>query len=63
MARAIGPVCPGFRVGARLGATLVAALLALAAGSLAPEGAVVTTSMPIRPMGTWTEGCVPDSSR
>ena len=39
MARSIGPVCPGIRVGARLGATLVAASLAFAASSLAPERA------------------------
>ena len=39
MARSPGPVCPGFRVGARLGATLIAALLAVATGSLAPERA------------------------
>ena len=39
MARSIGPVCPGIRVGARLGVTFVAALLAFAAGSLAPERA------------------------
>jgi LPS-assembly protein len=37
VARSVGPVCPGFRVGARLGATLVVALLAFVAGSLAPE--------------------------
>jgi hypothetical protein len=28
-----------------------------------PLGAVVTTSMPIKPIGTWMDGCVPDSSR
>ncbi len=39
MARSAGPICPGIRVGARLGATFVAALLAFAAGSLAPERA------------------------
>jgi len=39
VARSIGPVCPGIRVGARLGATLVAASLAFAASSLAPERA------------------------
>src|SRR5437016_6804234 len=26
-------------------------------------GAVVTTSIPYRPMGPWIEGCVPDSIR
>ena len=49
MARSPGPVCPGFRVGARLGATLVAALLVFAAGSLAPERAAAQgVSNPLR---------------
>jgi LPS-assembly protein len=39
VARSAGPVCPSFRVGARLGATLIAALVAFALGSLAPERA------------------------
>jgi LPS-assembly protein len=49
VARSPGPVCPGFRVGARLGATLVAALLVFAAGSLAPERAAAQgVSNPLR---------------
>ncbi len=49
MARSAGPVCPGFRVGVRLGATLLAALLAFAAGSLAPERAAAQgVSNPLR---------------
>jgi LPS-assembly protein len=39
VARSLDPVCPGFRVGARLGAALVAALLVAAAGLLAPQSA------------------------
>src|SRR5258708_1585705 len=39
VARSTGTFWPGFCVGARLGATLVAALLAFAAGSVAPERA------------------------
>ena len=37
MARSLVSVCPGIRVGARLGATLIVALVACALGSLAPE--------------------------
>ena len=49
MARSPRPVCPSFRFGARLGATLVAALLAFAAGSLAPERAAAQgVSNPLR---------------
>ena len=49
MARSAGPVCPGFRVGVQLGATLLAALLAFAAGSLAPERAAAQgVSNPLR---------------
>ena len=29
----------------------------------APAGAVVTTTIPYRPIGPWIEGCVPDSIR
>src|SRR6266403_1227874 len=29
----------------------------------APTGAVVTTTIPYRPIGPWIDGCVPDSIR
>src|SRR5438132_5856512 len=31
--------------------------------AVVPTGAVVTTSIPYRPMGPWMDGCVPDSIR
>src|SRR6266566_6701827 len=31
--------------------------------AVVPAGAVVTTSIPYKPMGPWMDGCVPDSIR